>query len=109
MFFPTSGGIAQLGASAKRSAPSPVSYTHLDVYKRQELISVTGVKDVDSFNEQEVELLTEGGELRIEGNELRITKLSLDEGQVIVEGEIVAFEYADAPAERGSLFSRMFR
>ena len=79
---------------------------HID---NRELISVTGVEDVDSFNEQEVELLTEGGELRIEGNELRITKLSLDEGQVIVEGEIVAFEYADAPAERGSLFSRMFR
>ena len=53
--------------------------------------------------------LTEAGELRIEGNELRITKLSLDEGQVIVEGEIVALEYAEAPVERGSLFSRMFR
>ena len=78
---------------------------HID---NRELISVTGVKDVDSFNEQEVELLTEAGELRIEGNELRITKLSLDEGQVIVEGEIVALEYAEAPVERGSLFSRMF-
>lgn len=31
------------------------------------LISVTGVKDVDSFNEQFVQLLTEAGELRIEG------------------------------------------
>ena len=79
---------------------------HID---NRELISVTGVKDVDSFNEQEVEILTEAGELRIEGNELRITKLSLDEGQVIVEGEIVALEYAEAPVERGSLFSRVFR
>ncbi len=79
---------------------------HID---NRELISVTGVKDVASFNEQEVELVTEAGELRVEGNELRITKLSLDEGQVIVEGEIIALQYEDAPAERGSLFSRMFR
>jgi len=73
------------------------------------LMSVSGVKDVDSFNEQFVQLLTEAGELRIEGNGLRITKLSLDEGHVIVEGEIIALEYAEAPGERGSLFSRMFR
>ena len=83
--------------------------THSIHIDNRELISVTGVKDVASFNEQEVELLTEAGDLRIEGNELRITKLSLDEGQVIVEGEIVALEYEEAPAERGSLFSRMFR
>ena len=43
------------------------------------LISVTGVKDVDSFNEQFVQLLTEAGELRIEGADLHITKLNLDE------------------------------
>ena len=36
------------------------------------LISVTGVKDVDSFNEQFVQLLTEAGELRIEGADLHI-------------------------------------
>ena len=58
------------------------------------LISVTGVKDVDSFNEQFVQLLTEAGELRIEGADLHITKLNLDEGQVMLEGEISALEYA---------------
>lgn len=79
---------------------------HMD---NREAVSVTGVKDVDSFNEQEVELLTEAGGLRMEGNGLRITKLSLDEGHVIVEGEIIALEYAETPEERGSIFSRMFR
>ena len=64
------------------------------------LISVTGVKDVDSFNEQFVQLLTEAGELRIEGAELHITKLNLDEGQVMLEGEISALEYAEGE-ERG--------
>ncbi len=72
------------------------------------LISVTGVKDVDSFNEQFVQLLTEAGELRIEGADLHITKLNLDEGQVMLEGEISALEYAGGE-ERGSLLGRIFR
>ena len=79
---------------------------HID---NRELISVTGVKDVDSFNDQEVQLLTEVGELRIEGNELHITKLNLDDGQIIVEGEIIALEYAESVEQRGTLFSRIFR
>ena len=38
-----------------------------------------------------------------------MTKLSLDDAQVIVEGEIYALEYTDTQEQRGSLFSRMFR
>ena len=75
----------------------------------RELMSVSGVKDVDCFNEAEIELLTDAGQLRIEGSGLHITKLSLDEGQVIVEGEILALEYSEDAQQRGSLFSRMFR
>ena len=72
------------------------------------LMSVSGVKDVDSFNERFIQLLTEAGELRIEGADLHITKLNLDEGQVMLEGEISALEYADCE-ERGSLLGRIFR
>ena len=50
----------------------------------RELMSVSGVKDVDCFNEAEIELLTDAGQLRIEGSGLHITKLSLDEGLVIL-------------------------
>lgn len=77
--------------------------------ENRELASITGVKDVASFNENEVILMTEGGGLSIDGNELHITKLNLEEGQVIIEGQIIAFEYDDMPVQRGSLFSRMFR
>ena len=79
---------------------------HID---SRELMSITGVKDVMSFHEQEVALLTEGGELHIDGNGLHITKLNLDDGQVVLEGEISALFYEDAPEAKGSLFSRMFR
>ena len=73
------------------------------------LTSVTGVKDVASFNEEEVNLLTEAGALTIEGVNLHITKLNLDDGQVVLEGEVIALEYADEPEARGSVFSRLFK
>lgn len=73
------------------------------------LMSVTGVKHVDSFNEFEITLITDAGELRIEGQELHISKLNLDEGQVVLEGEIIALEYSDEAEPRGSIFSRMFK
>lgn len=79
---------------------------HID---NRQLVSVTGVKDVESFNDQEVMLITESGGLRIEGSSLHITKLNLDDGQVILEGEIAALDYEDDPQQKGSLFSRMFR
>lgn len=77
--------------------------------ENRELISITGVKDVGSFNETEVILLTDGGGLTIEGSDLHITKLDLDDGQIIVEGQLSALEYDDMVPQKGSLFSRMFR
>ncbi|MCH5279257.1 MAG: sporulation protein YabP [Christensenellaceae bacterium] len=77
--------------------------------ENRELASITGVKDVASFNESEVILMTEGGGLTVDGTELHITKLNLEEGQVIIEGQIIAMEYDDMPVQRGSIFSRMFR
>lgn len=79
---------------------------HID---ERQLMRVSGVKDVDSFNEQEVQLLTEVGTLRIEGSEMHMTKLDLDAGQVILEGEILALEYTDEIQPQGSFMSRLFR
>ena len=70
-------------------------------------MSVTGVLDVQSFNEQDIDLLTEGGPLLIEGEGLHITKLSLEEGLVQVEGEILSLEYQPAQTERRGLFGRI--
>ena len=79
---------------------------HMD---NRELMSVTGVTDVGCFNEHEVVLNTDAGEITISGGSLHITKLDLDDGQVMLEGEIDAVEYADAPpARRTSLLSRIF-
>ena len=82
--------------------------THAIHIEERALMSVTGVRDVDSFNEQCIRLVTDMGDLCIEGSNLRITKLNLEDAQVLLEGEIIAMEYSETQ-ERGSFFSRLFR
>lgn len=71
--------------------------------------AIRGVQAVDSFNEQMVTLATSEGTLTLLGSGLHVSHLSLEDGQLLVEGEIAALEY-DAPARaRGSWLSRLTR
>lgn len=72
--------------------------------------SVTGVTDVLSFDENCVVLETEQGMLTIKGKALHIGKLTLDQGQVEMEGMVESMVYSGSnPARKGSLLKRMFR
>lgn len=76
----------------------------------RELLSVTGVTDVISFNETEILLVTEAGGMSVSGDSLHIKKLDLEGGCISVEGSVDALEYEEpAPEKRGSLLSRIFR
>lgn len=83
--------------------------THAIHIENRELMSITGIKEVISFNDVEIVLMTDLGKLRIEGNDLRITKLNVDDGNVIIEGQIIALEYEETTMQKGGLFSRVFR
>jgi sporulation protein YabP len=73
---------------------------------------VTGVKDVLSFDANEVLLETEMGILMLRGDELHVNRLSLEKGEVDIEGRVDSMIYSDAGApggKEGSFFARMFR
>lgn len=74
----------------------------------RERLSVTGVEDVSSFDEQSVIALTSRGMLTISGDGLHIERLSLDLGELVVEGEVSALEYAEPSADRRGLLRRLF-
>ncbi len=75
----------------------------------RERVSITGVNDVESFNEQEVILSTEQGDLVVTGEGLHISRLNLDEGQLVVGGLVSGIEYEMQQSSKGGLFSRVFR
>ena len=74
-------------------------------------LSVSGVLDVLSFDDQVVMIETELGLLTVKGENLRINKLSIDTSEVIVEGEISSLSYSESNQEKstGSLFSKIFK
>lgn len=69
---------------------------------------VTGVEDVECFNEQIVVLRTPLGALTISGEGLNISQLSLGDGRLIVEGEITSVEYDQRKKSGGGFLGRLF-
>ncbi|MBR1700343.1 MAG: sporulation protein YabP [Lachnospiraceae bacterium] len=73
--------------------------------------TLTGVNDVLSFDIHEILLETEQGMLMIKGDDLHVSRLTLDKGEVDVEGKIDSFTYSDVSnvAKKGeSLLNKLF-
>ncbi|NLX71189.1 MAG: sporulation protein YabP [Clostridiales bacterium] len=88
------------------------SRSHSVLMENREKVTITGVIDVDSFDEAGVVLVTDYGYITLHGQDLHINKLNLEEGQLIVEGEIIALQYSDSDGIGGKgsgLFGRLFR
>lgn len=74
--------------------------------------TVTGVHNVISFDLNEVLLETEQGILLIKGKGLNVTKLTLEKGEVDVDGKVDSFTYSDMkPGIKGEngLLERLFK
>lgn len=66
-------------------------------------LNLTGAREVIHFDEELVELGTSQGVLTIQGSELRLKCLSLDDGAVVIQGSITAVLY-DEPRQKRGLF-----
>lgn len=74
--------------------------------------TINGVKDVLSFDIHEILLETEQGMLMIKGDDLHVSRLTLDKGEVDIDGRIDSFTYSDAGGtghKNESLLTRLFR
>ena len=82
------------------------------ILENREKLSISGVKDVLSFDDQVVIVETELGLLTVKGENIKINKLSLDTSEVIVEGEISYLAYSNKEQDKtkgGSLISKIFK
>ena len=81
---------------------------HTVILDGREKLSISGVVDVQSFDEEQVLLETVRGMLVVRGRGLHVERLQLEAGELIVEGEVGLVEYDDSVQPRGGLFSRLF-
>lgn len=79
--------------------------------ENKEVLNVTGVENVDSFNDEVVVLITNKGRLTIKGEKLNISKLNVDEGRLIVKGIINSLVYSEYEGgkEKVSLVKKLFK
>lgn len=74
----------------------------------RERLTVSGVEDVERFDETGIVMSTTAGTMIITGEELHIGKLSLDGGELLVDGRIDSISYEDQAGGKGGLLSRLF-
>lgn len=88
----------------KRNLPQNI------ILEDRERMNVSGVLDVEEFCEDKILLETTLGFLEVTGADLHMNKLSVDTGELTIEGEITSMVYTEESSQpKGSLLSRLFR
>ena len=86
--------------------------SHKVMLTNRKTCTISGVVDVLSFDTGEVLLETDLGMLMIKGKELHVSRLSLDKGEVDVEGNVDSLTYSGIVTAREkteSFFSKLFQ
>lgn len=80
------------------------------ILQNREILNLTGIEDVISFDEMSVYLVTGNGNLLVEGSDLHITTLDVAAGNMTIEGFIRAMTYHDKEtAKKGGFFSKVLK
>ena len=81
------------------------------ILENRRKLSISGVLDVLSFDDQIVILETDLGMLTVKGDDLRINKLSLDSTEVVIDGNINTLSYSEKQDKKtsGSLLGKIFK
>lgn len=83
---------------------------HSVIIEERRRLSVSGVMEIDSFDEQSVVLFCATGELAIRGEGLHINRIDVESGELSLEGErIDSLSYADNLPSKGGFFGKLFR
>lgn len=84
--------------------------SHNFILENRKKLVLTGVRDVDSFNESEVNVFTELGELKIKGKELQIKNINVESGEMEMTGFIESFNYGNNTERAPNNFiTRLFK
>ena len=84
---------------------------HRLMLERQKGGTITGIREVISFDEKEILLNTEEGILDIKGEALHVKHLDLESGEISLEGRIDSLSYPGRKKDKKeeSLLKRLFR
>lgn len=82
--------------------------THSLKLENRNGLKLTGVTDVDSFNDESVMAYTDYGSLSISGTGLNVKELNLANGTLEIEGEVAALIYSSKISKEKGILKRLF-
>ena len=91
---------------------SNISKSHKLLMDNRKRLTLTGIKDVVSFDFTRILLESTLGMIHIKGSDIKVTRLSLEKGEVDIEGTVDSIVYSDVKdyGEKGkSILKRMFK
>ena len=89
-----------------------ISKAHKLMMLNRKSMEITGVEDVISFDTKEVLLETTMGILTIKGEDLKVNRLSIEKGELEIEGTVDSMEYSGISSykrKKESMLKRMFK
>ena len=86
-----------------------ISKKHSLILENRKFLSLNGIDDVLGFNEESVTLSGNCGILIIRGEKLHISKLSLETGEVTLDGKVNALVYTEHSKDKSGIFSKLFK
>ncbi|MEG0615438.1 MAG: sporulation protein YabP [Oscillospiraceae bacterium] len=83
---------------------------HNLILENRKSLSISGVTDVDNFDEKTIVLYTQMGELTIRGKNLHVNSVNVETGEMAIDGDIWALIYGDKDRQGAlSAFGKLFR
>lgn len=87
-----------------------VKLPHNVIMEDRKKLTVSGVSDVDSFDDNTVVIYTDMGELTVKGDGLHISGLNIETGDLSLTGNIYGLMYTDDNRRKGGSFlSRLLK
>lgn len=97
-------------ADDKKMTKMQPKHPHSVVVEERCRLTVSGVTDIERFDEEEVVVATELGLLSIKGQGLHLNKIDVEDGELSVEGELDSLSYEEQRfSEKSSFLAKLFR
>lgn len=91
----------------RSEAIGPLACPHSIAIEDRHHIRITGVVDVESFQEEEAAISVQKGLLYLVGEGMKLTRLDPDSHTALIDGTLISLEYASERERRRGLFSRL--
>lgn len=82
---------------------------HAVVMEDRKTLQISGISEVNSFDDEAVVLSSSLGELTVRGSGLKIAEFDRETTRLFLEGRVSALFYSDNTKQAGSVFKRIFK